>query len=164
MITLPFASYPEVRSQKILLREITPADVDNVLELTHFNRIRARDREDALDMMQKVRARYDSGESIHWGIQDLNTGEIVGCCGFYRGFPNETGEVGYMMKESFRRSGYMTEAVRLAVQFGFEQLQLRKVIAVTAQSNLASQGVLRKNGFVAAQIRENGDLVFHRLR
>jgi ribosomal-protein-alanine N-acetyltransferase len=115
-------------------------------------------------MIGHVRERYLSGDSVHWGIQDLSSGQIVGCCGFYRGFPNETGEVGYKTREGFRRHGYMTEAVSLAVKFGFEELLLKKIIAVTAQKNLPSQGVLRRNGFIAAAIREDGDLVFHKLR
>lgn len=159
----PFPIFPEVRSTRILLRELVEADLDHAMDIIHFNRIQARDREDAVEMIGKVRERYLSGDSVHWGIQDIASGQIVGCCGFYRGFPNETGEVGYKMRDAFRRNGYMTEAVGLAVKFGFEVLQLKKIIAVTGQDNLGSQGVLRRNGFIAAEIREDGDLVFHRL-
>lgn len=163
MISLPFTNFPEVRSPRILLREITEADLDHAMDIIHFNRIQARDREDAVEMIGKVRERYLSGDSVHWGIQDIASGQIVGCCGFYRGFPEDTGEIGYKMRDAFLRNGYMTEAVGLAVKFGFEVLQLKKIIAITGQDNLASQGVLRKNGFIAGEVREPGDLVFHRL-
>jgi ribosomal-protein-alanine N-acetyltransferase len=164
MKTLPLEVYPEVRSERILLRRIVAADIERNMEIITFNRMMARNREEALEMIEKVHQRYLSGESVHWGIEDLSSGELVGCCGFYRGFPNETGEVGYKLKEAYRKQGWMTEAVRVAVSFGFKELELKKIIAVTGQDNLASQNVLRRNGFIAAEIREGGDLVFHKLR
>ena len=115
-------------------------------------------------MLKKIRERYESGDGIHWGIEDLVTKEIVGTCGFYRGFKNESAEVGYVMKQQFRKSGFMTEAVALAVDFGFKTMCLKTIFALTAQDNLASHAVLRKNGFIAAGIEENGDLKFHLLR
>jgi len=160
----PYPVYPELKSDRIILKAFVVEDAPHVVEITHFQRIRAKDADEAAEMILKVHERYQQGDGIHWGIVDRSTNEFVGCCGFYRGFPNETGEVGYMMHEKFRRSGFMTEAVSLAVKFGFEEMQLKKIIAITAQKNLASQGVLRRNGFVAAEIRDDGDLVFHRLR
>ncbi len=160
----PYPIYPELKSERILLKAFTVEDAPNVVEITHYQRIRAKDATEAAEMILKVHERYQQGDGIHWGILDRATNQFVGCCGFYRGFANESGEVGYMMHENFRGHGYMTEAVSLAVKFGFEGMKLKKIFAVTGQKNLASQNVLRKNGFVAAEIREDGDLVFHLVR
>jgi [ribosomal protein S5]-alanine N-acetyltransferase len=160
----PYSIFPILQSERIRLRNLVPADAENAFEICYFNRIKSKDVAEAAEMIGKIEERYQEGTSIHWGIEDLATGEIIGTCGFYRGFANESAEVGYIMKEKFRRSGYMAEAVRLAVEFAFNEMQVKKVFANTAQTNLASHGVLRKNGFVAATITETGDLQFHKLR
>jgi ribosomal-protein-alanine N-acetyltransferase len=148
----------------MLLRKHTPADAPHVLDITFFNRIPAKDEHDVLDMFGKIEERYQNGESIQWAIVERSTNIIVGNCGYYRGFADECGEIGYVMKENFRKQGFMSEAVQLIVEFGLREMQLKKVFAVTAAANAASQGVLRKNGFVPAGTQADGNLRFDRLR
>jgi ribosomal-protein-alanine N-acetyltransferase len=164
MNTPPFEVYPELRSQRIRLRQLLASDVHSIMEVCYFNRIKAKNEEEALVMIAQIEERYQSGGNIHWVIEDIASGEIVGTCGFYRGFRDETGEVGYTMKEQYRRAGYMTEAVSLVVSFGFQEMKLKKIFANTAPTNFASHGVLRKNGFIEAGIHENGDLRFDLVR
>lgn len=160
----PFPEFPELKSDRIRLRQLVASDAPRIMEVSYFNRIQAKSVQEAVEMLTKIETRYKDGTSIHWGIEDIALQEIVGTCGFYRGFDNECGEVGYIVKEEFRRSGYMSEAVRLVVNFGFNEMKLKKIFANTAQKNLASHGVLRKNGFIAAGVEENGDLRFHLVR
>lgn len=160
----PFEKFPELHSGRILLREMRESDAPNVIEITFFQHVRAVDAQDAIEKQKLVAERYHAGGSIQWGIEDRQSGIIVGNCGYYRGFANETGEIGYIMKEEFRRSGYMSEAVQLIVNFGFDVMKLKEIFATTDADNFASQGVLRKNGFIADGPQENGKLRFHRLR
>jgi ribosomal-protein-alanine N-acetyltransferase len=164
MIAPPFPEFPELKSNRIRLRQLVTSDIPGIMEVSYFNRIQAKSPEEAIEMLGKIHERYTQGNSVHWGIEDMALKEIVGTCGYYRGFENESGEIGYIVKEQHRRGGYMSEAVKLVVDFGFNVMKLKKVFAITAQKNLASQGVLRKNGFIAAGIEENGDLRFHLLR
>lgn len=159
----PYSIYPELRSERILLRQLRASEAKNIIDITFFQRVPAKNEDDVVSMLQKIDERYANGESVHWGIEDLQQKEMIGCCGFYRGFANDSGEIGYFLKEKFRNRGYMSEAVKLMVQFGFETMRLKKIFAITAPDNLASQGVLRKNKFIAAGMEENGDLRFHRI-
>src|ERR1041385_3769026 len=106
----PFENFPEIVSSRIRLRQFLPDDADRIVDVTFFQRIPAKDAADVVVMLGKIDERYQNGEGIHWGIQDLKTGEYIGCCGFYRGFANDTGEIGYFLKEQFRNKGYMSEA------------------------------------------------------
>ena len=58
----------------------------------------------------------------------------------------------------------MSEAVRLMLDFGFNEMKLKKIFAITGSSNLASQTVLRKNGFISTSVDEKGDLNFQIVR
>lgn len=164
MIRPPFELFPELRSPRILLRALKESDAPNVIEITYFNGVPAADLADAIEKQNLVAERYFAGNSVQWGIEDISTGEIVGNIGYYRGFENECGEIGYIMKEKFRRGGYMSEAVGLVARFGFDVMKLKMIFATTAATNLASQSVLRKNGFIPAGVEENGHLRFNRIK
>jgi len=59
-----------------------------------------------------------------------------------------TPEVGlfYAMMPAFRGQGYATEAARALVDYAFQQLRLKRIVATTTYENAASMGVMRKIG------------------
>lgn len=56
-------------------------------------------------------------------------------------------ETGYAFYEPYWGRGYATEITRACLELGFDKLNLRSIVAVTAPANAASQHVLRKCGF-----------------
>lgn len=56
--------------------------------------------------------------------------------------------LGYWIGEPFARQGHMSKAVRLAVQFAIDDLGLRRIEAACLPTNIASQRLLEKTGFV----------------
>lgn len=71
----------------------------------------------------------------------------MGTCGYYRGFVNNTGELGYVLKPSSEGRGYMTNALKKAIEFGVNIIGLQKIIAITEKGNIKSQSVLKKLNF-----------------
>lgn len=61
---------------------------------------------------------------------------------------SRVGQVGYELHPEWWGKGHMTEAVREAIRFAFQELRLHKIEAWVFANNLASQGVLKKLGFV----------------
>ncbi|WP_101296487.1 GNAT family N-acetyltransferase [Halegenticoccus soli] len=57
------------------------------------------------------------------------------------------GEIGYWICEEHRGSGYATEALQLAVEYGFDDRRLHKLMARVFEQNKASMRVLEKVGF-----------------
>lgn len=59
-----------------------------------------------------------------------------------------TPEVGlfWAMEPRHRKQGYATEAAQAMIDYAFEALHLKRIIAMTEYANLASQGVMRKAG------------------
>ncbi|BAD84422.1 ribosomal protein-serine acetyltransferase RimL homolog [Thermococcus kodakarensis KOD1] len=60
---------------------------------------------------------------------------------------NGTAEIGYFIGKEHWGKGYASEAVKLALRFCFQYMNLRKVFARTYENNAASIKVLEKNGF-----------------
>jgi ribosomal-protein-alanine N-acetyltransferase len=59
----------------------------------------------------------------------------------------ETGSLGYWIGEPHARHGYMTEALRLALDFSFLRLRLHRVEAACLPTNTPSKRLLLKIGF-----------------
>ena len=91
---------------------------------------------------------------------------VIGACGFvpclnafeqmpnidyYQRLPDPglyTAEFGlfYAILPSHRRQGYASDAVQALVDYAFQQLQLKRIIATTDFNNLASMAVMQKLG------------------
>ncbi|MDZ4746851.1 MAG: GNAT family protein [Saprospiraceae bacterium] len=86
--------------------------------------------------------------STLWNIVDKSSNQMVGDLCF-KGEPNEKGEIeiGYGVYPPFAGMGYMTEAIRVLLQWAFGQPGVETVIAETESTNIASHRTLEKNDF-----------------
>ena len=107
----------------------------------------AETEEEARQMLSRIEADYQKGDTVNFAIADKLTNQLLGTCGFYRGFDHNTGEIGYVMRKQARGRGLMTEAIRAITKFGFDALRLAQVIAYTKPDNPASVKVLQKAGY-----------------
>lgn len=80
------------------------------------------------------------------GVQLGSSGELVGHVGFSP--LGEAVEVGFAIDGSHQRKGLATEAVCAACHWASDTFSLVTILGVTAASNVASQGVLLRAGFV----------------
>src|SRR5207248_2394897 len=64
-----------------------------------------------------------------------------------------SGALGYWIAQDYWGRGYATEAAIAMVEFAFEILQLRDVVASALSDNAASMQVLRKAGLVHVEHR-----------
>ena len=83
-----------------------------------------------------------------WAVEIQATGEFAGFTGLVP-IPFETRftpavEVGWRLAHRFWGHGYAPEAARAAMAFGFDQLGLAEIVAMTAEKNLRSRRVMEK--------------------
>ena len=91
-------------------------------------------------------------------------GTVIGNFSFQGLQEDGTVEIGYGLREGYRGSGYMTEMLKAAVRWAFDQKGVTRVEAETEPDNAASQRVLLRAGFVPAGTcgREGPRFVFRR--
>ena len=89
-----------------------------------------------------------------WAVHLKGNDEFIGWCGLK--LLNNEIDLGYRFLPSAWGKGYATEAAKAALQYGHQQLQLKKIIAHAHVDNIASQKVLEKIGmqFVGEGIDE----------
>ena len=73
---------------------------------------------------------------------------IIGRCGLHNwNKEHRRAEIGYHIGiESYKRKGYMTEAVEAIIKYGFETLNLNRIEALTSDKNTASVKVIEGRG------------------
>lgn len=98
-----------------------------------------------------------------WMIE-LKDGTHIGeLC--FKGITEEgTSEIGYGIAEEYQGCGYATEAVSALTGWALEQANVTCIMAETEESNIASQRVLQKSGFIlTGEIGEEGPLFVCRI-
>ena len=81
-----------------------------------------------------------------WAVHTKTNNEFIGWCGLK--WIKETNEIdlGYRFKPAAWGKGYATEAAQHTLNYGLQQLQLKKIGAHAHIDNIASQKVLEKIG------------------
>jgi [ribosomal protein S5]-alanine N-acetyltransferase len=138
---------PTLTSERLELKKIEKEDAASIIDISVYDGFFAKEEEDVHQILKKIEIDMKNGESVHWGIFLKASNEIVGNCGFYRGYPKNVGEVGYVLKSAYRGLGIMSEAVGLVVDYGLHTMHLSNVIAYTDSSNEKSRAVLKRVGF-----------------
>jgi len=89
-----------------------------------------------------------------WAVVSKETERLLGWNGLqYLPETNET-EIGFLLNSAHWGQGLTTEAGRVGLRFGFEELGLDKIIALAHPDNGASQRVIEKLGLRFAEETE----------
>lgn len=144
----PYPNFPFISNDKVSLRQILRSDIKDLIEISFYDSIQATTLEQAVTMNSIIIEDYDKGASIHWGIVDNQSGKIVGTCGYYRGFNNDEGELGCVLLPQYRGQGFMTFAMSLAIDFGLNNIKLKRIWAITDQQNEKAIKLLERLGFI----------------
>lgn len=156
----PYKTFPEISNERILLQEVRPFDMSDIMDISFYDARQATTASEAQEMQDKIDQDYLNGNSIHWGIVDKRTNKIVGTCGYYRGFENGSGELGCILLPQFRGQGFMSAAMQLAIDFGFKVIGLRKIWAATDHKNKETIKLLTRLDLKKTSEKENGELIF----
>jgi ribosomal-protein-alanine N-acetyltransferase len=151
-----FTQFPVLRSDRLLLAKVTEKDLNEFAEMLKHRE--SRKSNDPADVLRQLYVDYDQEKLICWGL--FLDGELIGTCGYYRGFKNQIGEVGYVMRRSYRGKGYMREALQCVLGFAKHRLGLEMVTAFTGEDNLPSQNLLLRLGFDRTDQLDGGDRKF----
>ena len=177
---MKFPEIQELRTKDLILRKVEREDIP-----LYFQRIGSREPvcrymlfqphespEDTVTTVEKVLQRYKDGRCYRWAIALAADNSIIGIIELLR-FDEETGicSFAYMIGDEFWGRGYGTQALRVALDFGFGQMELSAVEADHMADNPASGAVMRKAGMEyvrtdAAKYEKNGstqDAVVYRI-
>ncbi|MBL7886523.1 MAG: GNAT family N-acetyltransferase [Flavobacterium sp.] len=164
MTTFSFLPFKNLESERLLLRQITDDDVNEVYELRsnpetmkYIPRPLATNHEEALAHIRMINDKIETNEGINWAVTLKGSDKLLGVVGHYRiQWHNFRSEIGYMFLPECHGKGIATEVIKLLIDYGFDEMNMHSLEAVIDPGNIASARVLEKNGFVKeAHILEN---------
>jgi ribosomal-protein-alanine N-acetyltransferase len=165
MLILNFTPFPELKTNRLLLRRLEGSDAremfflrSNENVLRYLGREPAKTITEAEEFIGQINKNVDGNESILWGIALLdNPAVIIGTICLWN-FQKEhyRSEIGYILHPDFWRKGIMKEAINCVVDYGFNILGLHSIEALLSTGNIASSAVLESTGFVKeGHLKEN---------
>jgi ribosomal-protein-alanine N-acetyltransferase len=116
------------------------------------------------DELEIEKDRYDKGLTNYrttfrsFLLVEKATGKVIGKCGFHTWRPEHSrGEIGYhMANEEVKGKGYMTEALKAMIAYGFAHMGLNRIEAFVGPNNVPSLKLVRGLGFTEeGRLREH---------
>ena len=107
------------------------------------------DRTRAAEAMGRVRGHFEREGFGLWAVEVVGGAPFIGFTGIARvPFRPEWIEVGWRLAREHWGQGYAPEAARAALAWGFANLPVDEIVAMTVPSNVKSQRVMAKLGMV----------------
>ena len=99
---------------------------------------------------KKIREYYQEGKRNDDSIFIIKskTGEVMGSINFLHRKRSKSGAIGYWLGRDYRNKGYMTEAVKKMIEYGFRRKSVVRIDITALEQNIPSQTVIKKCGFI----------------
>jgi [ribosomal protein S5]-alanine N-acetyltransferase len=153
----------KLETERLYLKEIHEHHAEDILRIRSnevINRFVQRNSPknnyDALEFILTIKKNVQNNQTFYWGISLKNQPNLIGTiCLWNFSEERKVAEVGYELLPDYHRKGLMSEALKAVVDFGFNDLKLQEIVAITNKFNENSKGLLLKNNFILEKERKD---------
>jgi [ribosomal protein S5]-alanine N-acetyltransferase len=168
MLNMNFQPFPILKTQRLVLRQLSTDDKQNIFALRsdeainkYLDRTPSKTIDDAMHFINTVNENIQKNNSVYWAITLTGTNEFVGTvCLFDFSTESNKCEIGYELLTNFQGRGIMKEGVEKAIEYAFNKINVQTIIAFTHKDNSSSTKLLEKLNFIKSlgADNENGEL------
>ena len=164
MLQFNSTEFPILETPRIILRPLTLEDAETILFLrSDIRTIQYLDRDpmrsvlEAREHIAFLNVGFLNSDCIIWGITLKTTGALIGTVAYHRlDKPHYRAEMGYMIHPDYWRKGFMSEVLKVVIEYGFQVMHCHTLEAQVNPNNVASIQILQKFNFVReAYFKEN---------
>lgn len=156
---------PQLSTPRLLLRDLKLADGPEILVLRSDDRVNEFiDRPKAITLAnaEAFIGRIQDGIRHHnwlyWAVSLKEAPGLIGTVCLWRFVPEkQLAEIGYELLPGFQGRGLMREAVAEVIRYGFSDLHLQVITALTHRENIRSSQLLKRLGFQSDTHGEYGE-------
>lgn len=157
MLQPNFNPFPELTTERLLLRRLTMEDAPEIFFLRSNQSILqflskepAANLKEAEDFITRINNNIDNNDAIMWAIVlKENPSKAIGSISFWQMLKEHyRAEIGYVLDPEHWRKGIMKEAILKTLDYGFSRMGLHSVEARINPDNIASASLLESTGFV----------------
>ncbi|PIQ26911.1 GNAT family N-acetyltransferase [bacterium (Candidatus Blackallbacteria) CG17_big_fil_post_rev_8_21_14_2_50_48_46] len=147
-------SFAREKTPRLTFRPLTLSDAEGLFaimsdpEVSRYNRWETQTTlAETQSYIQAVIDLYDQGQYLEWGIFTADH-TLIGFFGFIWWLPEfASAEIGFSLGQSYWGKGYMQEALKALIDWGFKSMELNRFEAQCESRNLPSQKCLEKLGW-----------------
>lgn len=145
-----------IETNRLVLRKFEYSDAEDMLNLwaskPEIQHMYAEPVYTTIDevngLLDKFISAYNNEHCYRWAIIDKADKRCIGQIAYYLvDAKNHFAEIEYCLATEYQKRGYMTEAVRAILDFGFNKIGLHRVQISTKEINVPSKRVIEKCGF-----------------
>lgn len=156
MLQVNFDPFPDITTERLLLRQVNAGDANEMFWLRsneqvmkYIGRPRPKTVEEVLPFIQKIIDNATNNEGVAWAITLRDDPTLIGHISFHVLMKeHHRAEVGYLLHPAHHGKGLVDEALQAILAYGFNTMGLHSVEAITSPENKASRKLLERNGFV----------------
>lgn len=158
---------PVLETERLMLRPFTEGDAEAVFSCCqnpNLGNNAGWAPHKTLEESREVLRNVFIGQEYVWAITRKDNGQLIGSIGIIPDPKRDNSDarmLGYWLDESQWGKGYMTEAVRTVLDYGFRELELSLITATCYPHNKRSQQVLERSGFIYEGILHQAELTYN---
>ena len=149
-----FRDPPELLTPRLLLRRLQKKDYLDMHDYSRDSEVTKfltwephPDPHYTMRYLSFIIPKYRSGEFHDWAVIHLETGKMIGTCGFTSfNYMHNSAEIGYVLNRNYWGRGLAAEAIRAVMRVGFFDLNLHRIEAKYMIGNEKSRRVMEKCG------------------
>jgi ribosomal-protein-alanine N-acetyltransferase len=150
------SEFPEIETERLKLRLITKNDTENIFSILlsekvtkYYGMYPMKDVSEAESLIEKFEKSFETSVAIRWGIELKECNKIIGTCGYHNYNKRHfRAEIGYELNSEFWGKGYAKEAVLAIINYGFNEMNLKRIEAVVYPENISSENMLKNMNFL----------------
>lgn len=138
------------QQQKITLKVFTSADIDDFMEWATDNEVTKYMMWNSYNSRSEAEVFFTNVVEKHSWFKSISLGEkVIGSITLDKGKGVHSckAELGYVVARKYWGNGLATQAIKLAIQTGFKDLDIERIEAYVDPANIGSQRALEKNEF-----------------
>jgi RimJ/RimL family protein N-acetyltransferase len=163
---------PEIETSRLRLRMFRPDDLDALALITGDPEVMKylgvsgpRTKEKTKNTIDAILRHWEQHGFGIWAIEHKADATLIGWCGLQMLEKTPEVEIAYLLAKEYWNQGLATEAARATVEFGFNGLQLKRIVAIARPENVGSYRVMEKIGMMYERDAHyyNVDVVYYAL-
>ena len=149
-----FDKVPVIQTDRLLIREFTQNDIDDIFEYASIPEVTKflpwethKSIVDTNDFLEMSKNMFMISDNIDWAIELKSEKKVVGGIAIRKwNDENHCADIGYVLSKKYWNQGIITEALKAVIKFGFEELKANRVEAHCDENNIGSYKVMEKTG------------------
>jgi [ribosomal protein S5]-alanine N-acetyltransferase len=156
-----YRSLPRLETPRLIIRQATQKDVTDIFvyssdtEVTRYLRWRPHQTiPETKKYIDEVLRQYNEGRDGPWLLENKNNHIVIGQIHLMEiEIKHQKAKVGFVLSKSYWNKGFMTEALRMILEYSFRDLGMNRIEGWCVAQNRAGMKVMEKSG-----MRKEGEL------